>query len=133
MGILARLKRRRPKPTTRLPYTYEAWVDILGGQGNEPVHDHYFSATLCGLLETLVDEGIGSDHVQLYGVHRRRHYPLATEILTQNDGRWLLRPALCRKLEEHYEQTREERYRGHVEGGKCSFADRDRRGSGPVW
>ena len=114
-----------------LPYTYEAWYDILGGQGREPVWHHYFSDTLCGLIETLAGEGIGPDRAMLYGVYRTEQILLDNEVLSDPGGRWLERPELCRSLETHYERTLEQRYRGHVDQGHCSFEDRDREGLGP--
>jgi hypothetical protein len=116
-----------------LPCTYEAWVDILAGGGREPEWDHYFSDTLCGLIECLDEQGIGPAHVRLFGVYRKEQTPLDTGVLVDADGRWLARPDLCHALEVHYAVTREECYRGHVEKGTCAFADRDRDGDGPVW
>ena len=123
----------RSKKDRSLPYTYEAWVDILEGSGREPVHDHYFSDTLCGLIECLVEKEIAPKHVQLYGLYRGEQARLDTAICTDEEGAWLTRPTLCRVLEKHYEHTHEECYKGHVENGHCSFEDRDREGTGPVW
>ena len=116
-----------------LPYTYEGWVDILAGEGSEPVWDHYFSGTLCGLIEYLDEQEIAPGDVKLYGVYRAEQIPLDTDVLVDVEGRWLRRPLLCRALEAHYAISHEECYRGHVEKGTCAFADRDRSGAGPVW
>ena len=131
----AKLKRARPqsKRDQTLPYTYEGWVDILDGQGTEPVYDHYFSDTLCGLIEYLTEKGFEPSRVKLYGDYHGRQNLLDNALVSNENGRWLRRPALCRALEEHYEHTHEECYKGHVERGQCSFEDRDRQGSGPVW
>ena len=123
----------RSKRDKTLPYTYEAWVDILAGRGREPVFDHYFSDTLCGLIECLDEKEIESKNAQLYGLYRGQQTPLDTTLCTDPGGTWLSRPKLCQVLETHYEQTHEECYKGHIEKGHCSFEDRDREGSGPIW
>lgn len=123
----------RAKKDRSLPYTYEAWVDILEGSASEPVHDHYFSDTLCGLIECLAENEIVPQHVQLYGLCRGELARLDTALCTDEEGSWLSRPTLCRVLENHYEHTHEECYKGHVANGHCSFEDRDRESAGPVW
>jgi hypothetical protein len=116
-----------------LPYTYEARVDILDGHGKEPVHDHYFSDTLCGLIEYLAEQGFAPARVELYGDYRGKQIRLDNTLVANEQGEWLQRPELCRALETHYRHSHDECYKGHVERGQCSFADRDRAGSGPVW
>ncbi|MCP4571713.1 MAG: hypothetical protein GY838_05120 [bacterium] len=117
-----------------LPYTYEAEVDILEGKGKEPEDDHYFSPTICGLVEILVDAGIPPTHATCYGVRRRSRLPLDQELLTRDGGAaWREPPQLCHVLEERFEQTGDDLYRGHVEHGECRFEDRERRGDGPTW
>ena len=131
----AKLKRVRPrsKRDRALPYTYEGWIDILDGQGTEHVYDHYFSDTLCGLIEYLTEQGFAPVQVKLFGDYRGKQTQLDNALVSDADGHWLQRPELCRALEQHYEHTHEECYRGHVERGHCAFEDRDRQGSGPVW
>ena len=133
MGIVETVMGPRSKRDKGLPYTYEAWVDILAGQGRVPVFDHYFSSTICGLIEYLDEKGLQPSDVRLYGVYRGRKTRLSMELFMVDDGDWVKRPALCRVLEEHYAQTHDECYRGHVDLGTCAFDDRDREGSGPVW
>ena len=133
MGIKDSILGPPSKRDRSLPYTYEARVDILAGEGAAPEWDHYFSGTLCGLVEYLDEQGIAPGDVLLFGVYRKRQVPLDVDLLVDEDGRWLPRPGLCRALEDHYGHTRDECYRGHVEKGTCAFADRERRGAGPVW
>ena len=116
-----------------LPFTYEAWIDILARQGTEPVYDHYFSDTLCGLVEVLAEENFKPEDVRLFGIFRGREVELDLDLCTDQGGNWLKRPHLCHVLEEHYEHSHEECYKGHVEKGHCAFEDRDRQGVGPVW
>jgi hypothetical protein len=125
--------RPRSKRDPSLPYTYEAWVDILEGRGREPIYDHYFSDTLCGLIECLEDNEVEPGNVRLVGLFQGEQIKLDTALCTDDDGNWLKRPELCRMLEEHYEHTHEECYKGHVEEGPCEFEDRDREGVGPLW
>jgi len=123
----------RSKRDASLPYTYEAWVDILEGRGREPVYDHFFSDTLCGLIECLAERDIEPGHVRLFGLFQGEQARLDVALCTDEDGAWLMRPTLCRVLEDHYEHTHEECYKGHVEEGPCAFEDRDREGAGPFW
>ena len=133
MGIVESVMGPRSKRDTSLPYTYEAWVDILGGLGRAPIYDHYFSSTICGLIEYLDEFGLQPDEVRLYGIFRGRKNLLSNELLVNEEGCWLKRPELCHVLENHYEITHAECYRGHVEKGPCSFEDRERGGLGPTW
>ena len=59
-------------------------------------------------------------------------YDLLAVAVTDEAGRWLRKPDLCRALETHYEHTREECYRGHVEKDRCAFADREGDSLGPI-
>jgi hypothetical protein len=129
----APLKSPPSKRDRTLPYTYEAWVDILEGRGSDPVYDHCFSDTLCGLVECLDEEDVDPGCVSLFGDYRGRESELETTLLLDGGGRWLKRPALCYALEQHYAITRDECYRGHVEMGHCLFEDRDRGGEGQAW
>jgi hypothetical protein len=133
MGIVETVMGPRSKRDKGLPYTYEAWIDILGGRGSEPVYDHYFSNTICGLIDYLDEMGILPDEVRLYGVYRGRKTRLDNDVFTTGEGGWLKRPDLCLTLEKFYRQTRDEAYRGHFAEGWCLFEDRDRSGAGPVW
>lgn len=132
MGIADTIMGTRSTRDKKLPYTYEAWVDILDGQGREPLFDHYLSSTLCGLIDYLDEKGIRPGDVRLNGVYRGKVTRLSSRLCSK-DGVWLKRPELCRSLEQHYCSTHDEAYRGHVEKGPCSFEDRERGGMGPVW
>lgn len=132
MGIVETTMGKRSKRDRNLPYTYEAWVDVLEGRGREPLFDYYFSDTLCGLIDYLDEKGIRPEEVRLNGVYRGQITRLSPDLCSK-DGVWLKRPELCRVLEQHYLCTHDEAYRGHVEKGHCSFEDRSRQGQGPVW
>lgn len=131
MGIPSKWLGPRSKRDKRLPYTYEARIDALGGQGSEPVPESYFVDTICGLIDCLVDNDIAPDRVELFGVYRKEQIPLEVSLCVDEDGKWLARPGVCQTLEDHYRETLDERYRGHVDSGACAYEDRDRRGSGP--
>jgi len=133
MGIVRRILGPRSKYNKSLPYAYEARVDVLAGSSKEPMYNHYFSDTICGLIEYLDTNGIKPEEVQLFGVYRDAQIPLETEHCVSVDGIWLTRPELCHSLEEHYQKTLIERYKGHIGNDKCSFDDRNRDGIGPCW
>jgi hypothetical protein len=133
MGVVRKFLGPRSKYDKSLPHAYEARVDVLSGRGTEPMFNHYFSDTICGLIEYLDENGIKPADVQLFGVYRKTQIPLETRPCTDDSGAWLSRPELCRSLEEHFQNTLLERYKGHVEKGECSYEDRDRDSIGPAW
>lgn len=131
MGIIRKFLGPKSKYDKSLPYTYEARVDALYGQGDEPVYNYYQSDTICGLIESLDEKDIAPEEVQLFGIYLGKEIELETKFCTTRDGKWLKRPAICKALEGRYKKTLEERYKGHVANEECSFDDRDRQGSGP--
>lgn len=133
MGIVETVMGPRSLRDKDLPYTYEAWIDILAGRGREPVYDHYFSNTICGLIDYLDDKGLEPGDVLLYANYRGRKTPLDIRVFTTEADVWLKRPDLCLALEKYYGKTGDEAYRGHFADGWCLFDDRDRSGTGPVW
>ena len=129
MSLTQTLFGPRSKYDRSLPYTYVGRVKVLEGE-NELASD-YFSDTICGLIEYLEKHSIDPSDVDLYGIYLLEKIPIDIRYCLDSNGRWLDRPAICRSLEEHYRQTLEEQYRGHVANADCSFDDRRRIGSGP--
>lgn len=129
MGLLKKVLGPLSRYDRSLPYTYVAKYAAV--EGDEDSFLYYFSDTICGLIETLESRGLAPDTVQLFGIYEKEDIPIPTGPCLGPDGRWLNRPDICRSLEEQFEHTRDERYRGHVENGPCSFDDRDRDGEGP--
>ena len=132
MGIIESVVGPRAKRDTCLPFTYEARVDILSGHGREPVFNHYYSGTICGLIAHLDRLGLFPREVELFGVFRGRQTRLAIELFMTDEGGWVQRPELCGVLEKYFNRTREECYKGHIEDGPCCFEDRDRECFGPT-
>ena len=114
-----------------LPYTYMAEISIPVGEDTEDLHDHYFSSTICGLIEFLDKNNIGPDRAKLIGIYQKKEFELDKQYCTDDKGGWLKKPALCHSLETHYTKTMEACYKGHVEEGDCSFDDRDVDSGGP--
>ncbi len=56
---------------------------------------------------------------------------LETVRCLDDEGAWIVPPQLCHALEAYYAETKDERYRGHVEHGRCCYDDRDTQGHGP--
>jgi hypothetical protein len=131
MNVVTKLFGPKSKYDKSLPYTYMAKIDVLNGQGLEPVYDYYFADTICGLIEYLYEHDIHSDEVLLEGIYQTQEYELAKTIFTTKNGDWLQRPELCRQLEAHYKKTLDEFYKGHIDDGNCAFEDREKQGSGP--
>lgn len=131
MSLLHRPGQPSSKRDRSIPYTYEAQIDRLRGAGSAPLTGSYFADTLCGLVALLADEGITPTQARLFAVYRREPTPLDAEHCLGEDGRWLQPPQLCRALEQHFLATGDERYRGHVEHGRCDYEDRDTAGHGP--
>ena len=114
-----------------IPHTYEARTDALRGQGTTPEIQSTFCETLCGLVEVLGARGFDPDEVEVFAVFHHQTVPLDISMLCDVAGRWMVRPSLCRALEQLYEATGDDRYRGHVEASACRYEDRSRRGIGP--
>ncbi len=131
MGIIKHTPMPRSKKDKTIPYTYEAQVDLLRGQGDRPMPESYFADTICGLVETLVEEGIAPHEVCLFGVYQGKQIELETDRCVGDDGDWMVPPQLCHELEAYYRETMDDRYRGHVEHGSCRYEDRDTTGHGP--
>ncbi len=128
MNIVSKWLGPKSKDHNSLPYTYEAIVDRLGGQAAEPVPEHYFSDTLCGLVEYLEREEIDPGRARFFAVYRGFQLALETRLCSTPEGAWLSRPELCRRLESYFRETGCERYRGHRAGGDCAYTDRNRKG-----
>ncbi len=108
-----------------LPYTYMAKVPVI--EGNDELAQYYFADTICGLVEHFDEERVRPEEVQLFGCYRKKEIPLENDPLLSEDGTWLQRPELCKSLEEYFEKTMEERYKGHEAHSDCSFDDRSRK------
>lgn len=129
MDVIRKVLGPLSKYDKTLPYTYMARVPIV--EGDEEIFSYYFADTICGLVEYLDQKNIAPAEVELFGLYLKQEIPLEKEYCIAPSGKWLKRPDICRSLERHYKETLEERYRGHIEIGECSFEDRDRQGSGP--
>ena len=112
-----------------IPYTYLAKVYLI--EGDRDLAHHYFSDTICGLIEYLDDKKISGDEVQLFGCYLKKETPLDKKYCISGDGNWLKRPEICHSLETHYKKTLEQQFKGHIELGECSFEDRERLADGP--
>lgn len=129
MGVIRKFLGPKSKYDINLPYTYLAKVPII--ENNTDLFSYYFSDTICGLIEHLYNEKILSSEAQLYGLYRKEEIELDKSICCDENGNWLMRPELCKKLEEYYESSKDILYKGHKEVEECSFDDRDRVGEGP--
>ena len=131
MSIIRTILGPASKYDKSLPYTYEARIDVLKGQADEPVFNSYFSDTICSLIEYLDEQNIAPDDVELYGIYLGREIRLDPKHCIDRQGQWLKRPSICKALEGRYKKTMEERYKGHTAKGECAFDDRERKPSGP--
>lgn len=120
MGILRKLIGPKSKYDKSIPYTYEARARIIEGVDE---YNYYLSDTICGLIEYLEKKGIQPDDVAIYEIYQDDEKVIQKELFTTGKGGWLYKPEICRSFEEHY--------KGHIYNGKCSFADRERKGIGP--
>ena len=129
MGIIRKFLGPKSKYDKTLPYTYMARVPVL--EGDKDLCNFYFADTVCGLIDYLDEQEIGPKEVEILGLYKGEEVPLEIKNCISDDGNWLSRPEICRSLEEQYRITLEEKYKGHVEIGSCSYEDRERSGSGP--
>ena len=125
MGIVRRFLGPKSKYDESIPYTYFAKVQII--EGNEDLIHHYFSDTICGLIEYLDENNIDPEEVELFGCYLKKEIQIDKKYCLSKDGKWLKRPGICNSLETHYLQTMEEQYKGHFALGDCSFDDRERK------
>ncbi len=123
MGVVKKIIGPKSKYDKRLPYTYEAKIDMLHGYSDKPVYDYYFADTICGLVEYLHENAIQPEDVTLYEVYRDGEFEVKKEFCLTPTGGWLKRPDICKSMKKHY--------RGHSNEKTCAFRDRDRQGSGP--
>lgn len=124
MGVVRKVLGPKSKYDKSIPYTYMAKVPVI--EGEEELAQYYFADTICGLVEHLDKNHVKSEEVQLFGCYRKKEIPLDNDPLISDDGNWLQRPELCRQLEDYFEKTMDERYRGHEAHSDCSFDDRNR-------
>ena len=124
MGIVRKVLGPLSKYDKSLPYTYMAKINII--EGDDEFANYYFADTICGLIEHLDKNLVKPEEVQLSGCYLKKEIPLDNDPLLTEDGKWLQRPELCRKLESHYQKTMDDRYKGHEAHSDCSFDDRNR-------
>lgn len=129
MGIIRKFLGPKSKYDPTIPFTYVAKVSII--PGNKDLANHFFSDTICGLIEYLDENLIKPEEVELFGCYKKKEISIDKKYCLDIYGKWLKRPDLCRSLEAHYKETLEEQYKGHIEHGDCSFDDRDRQAIGP--
>jgi len=128
MKILRKFLGPKSKYDKSLPYTYLAKEPLIKG---DVLYSYYFSDTLCGLVEHLDKRDVLPNEVEIYGLYKGEEKKLDKSVFIDGNNRWLFRPELCRTLEEYFEKTNDELYKGHKELETCSFDDRDRTGEGP--
>ena len=120
MNLIREILGPESKYDTSLPYTYEARIPIIEG---EDEYNSYVADTICGLVDYLDDNGIAPDEVQIIEIYQERETPIEPELYATADNHWRFRPELCESFKAHYQ--------GHIEGGHCSFEDRDHKCKGP--
>ena len=130
MGIARKVLGPKSKYDKSIPYTYLAKVTIV--EGVDDLFSYYYSDTICGLVEHLSKKDILPREVELFGLYRKREIHLDKSICLDENSNWLLRPELCRILEEYYQVTKNEIYKGHFEKEECAFNDREREVDYPV-
>ena len=129
MDILKKIIGPKSKYDKTIPFTYMARVSII--PADEELNNYYYADTICGLIEYLDKKNIQPEECEIYGIYLKKEIPFKVKSCVDESGHWLKKPRICRALEEHFKETFQEIYKGHVVSGPCSFDDRDTRGSGP--
>lgn len=129
MGIIRKILGPKSKYDKSIPYTYVAVVPVI--EGEKDLANHYFSDTICGLIEYLNENNIKPSETELFACYQEKEIPIDITHCTDKEGNWLARPDICHSLEAHYKKTMEEQYKGHIEIGECDYEDRNRKGIGP--
>ena len=120
MNLVREVLGPRSKYDKSLPYTYEARIPIF--EGSEEFNS-YVADTICGLVDYLDSNEITPDEVQIFEIYQERETPIEVALFATVDNQWRLRPELCESFKTHYP--------GHIEGGHCTFEDRDGKCEGP--
>ncbi len=120
MNLVREVLGPRSKYDKSLPYTYEARVPIFAGSEE---FNAYVADTICGLVECLSASDVSPDEVQIFEVYEEGERPVEVALFASDDNQWLFRPHLCESFKAHYP--------GHIEGGHCTFEDRDGACEGP--
>lgn len=120
MSLIKKILGPKSKYDKSLPYAYEARVRLF--EGSEE-YNSYLADTICGLVEYLHQNSIKPDEVQIVEVYQQQEFPIDAKRFTTPDHQWLFKPDLCHAFEDHY--------KGHIHADRCSFDDRDCKGSGP--
>jgi hypothetical protein len=123
MSILRKFFGPRSKYIKEIPYTYEARVDELHGQAEEPIYSYYYADTICGLLEYLKKNEVVPEDVEIFEVYQKEDQRVRINFCVSKRKEWLERPRICKSLHDHYI--------GHIDEDHCAYRDRNRRGSGP--
>jgi hypothetical protein len=129
MNVISGLFVPGSKYDESIPYTYMAKEFLI--QDDDELINHYFADTICGLLDYLGENGIKPEDVEIWGIYRNKELMLNKKLCVGDNGAWLNRPEICHSLEEYYNKTLEEQYKGHDELTDCSYIDRERQGTGP--
>jgi hypothetical protein len=129
MGMIREILGSKSKYDKSLPYTYMARQPAI--EGDAQLYNYYFADTICGLIEYLDQNEISPSEVDLFGLYKETEISLNSACCISEKGKWLKRPEICKSLEDQYNRTKEEKYKGHRPIESCSFEDRDRKGSGP--
>ena len=124
MNVVRKILGPKSKYDPTIPYTYKAEINVLQGVDADPLFIQCFADTLCGLVEYLKEHNYIADEVALYEITLEGETEVKKELCLSKKGEWLSRPAICHSLEGNY--------RGHIDEKRCSYRDRDRKGSGVI-
>ena len=123
MSLFRKVVGPKSKYDKNIPYAYMAKIYVI--ENDDDLCRYYYGDTICSLIEHLHNIDIYPFEVELYGIFRGEEILIDQKVCTDEFGNWLLKPELCRSLEEHYKYTLDKIYKGHVEIGECSFEDRE--------
>jgi hypothetical protein len=113
MGIVRTILGPKSKYLDELPFTYEARVQVVE---DLDITNTLVSDTICRLVEHLLKKGVDPTQVEIREVYPDREELIDQALYTNEEGRWLTRPFMCRSFQEHYP--------GHTAEGNCTFRDR---------
>ncbi len=123
MKLLKKVIGPKSKYDKSIPFAYMAKVYKV--EGEEELCRYFYGDTICRLIQYLDEHNILPSEVNLYGLFRNEEILIEKEACTDKGGKWLLKPDLCRSLENQYNRTLDKIYKGHIEIGECEFEDRE--------
>lgn len=120
MGAVREVIGPKSKYKKDIPYTYEAKIEIIEGDGE---YKSYLADKICVLVAYMKKNNIAPEEVVISEIFNNEEKELKIKYCISSEGKWLGRSGLCKSFKDHYP--------GHIDQSGCTFKDRNCEISGP--